>query len=619
VVSNFAETPSQNSGMAPGGESIARSAARISTVDILVIAAWFGLATGMIEAVGMLILQELTVSRYVSREVLFVAPTANLIFFLGAGLLLAGIVRLHPRLRTPWLFLCPFAALLFIDVQEVAALSAHVALWTFPLLALGLASVVVRWFVPREQAVLRFWRRSLPWMVAATVVAFVAVQGGSMVRNASAAAGPVDQRTGRPNVLLVILDAVRADHMGAYGYARPTTPNLDRIAREGVLYEHAFSTSPWSLPGHASILAGCPPSELGVGWHNARALRHADYPVLPEVLRSEGYRTGAFSANVFWVTHDRLGRGFTRFDDFYYSIADMVLRTNFGRAFERMVLQRLGMEDIPARRRAPNVNRALLKWIDQGRGAPFFAMVNYFDAHDPYLPPQPYASRFSAAGEAPGIINWRVGRPDPELSPAEAASEIDAYDGSIAYLDNAIAQLRDELTERSLFDNTVVILVSDHGESFGEHGWYLHGHSLYFEQLHVPLIIRWPGEVPAGVSIEQPVSIDDVPAIVMDLVDGPAAFPGPSHAQLWRDATGAELRLPPVVAETEKKPWAPEDSPAHSGWLRSVINQQWHLIESEHGDHELYDWQNDRGEKFDLSTSRGAADIIRRLRVAFPP
>src|SRR5690606_27709565 len=144
---------------------------------------------------------------------------------------------------------------------------------------------------------------------------------------------------------------------------------------------------------------------------------------LPEVLRSIGYHTAAFSANVFWVTHERFGRGFTHFDDYYASPADVLFRMNLGRAFERVVLRRLGVEDIPARRHATDMNDALLRWIDRHRDRPFFAMVNYFDVHDPYLPPPEFMARFAPDTEPPGILNWRVGRSDPELTVAELEAE----------------------------------------------------------------------------------------------------------------------------------------------------------------------------------------------------
>ena len=262
------------------------------------------------------------------------------------------------------------------------------------LLAVGLAVQSTRWICKYQAESLRFWRMSLRWMAAVAVLATTAIQGGLWLKERMAIAGLPAALPGSPNVLVIVVDTLRADHLSSYGYERPTSPNIDPIAGQGVVFENAFSTSSWTLPSHVSLLTGFYPHEHGVEWNTSRALVDSRHPTLTEVLRSRGYLTAAFSANVFWVTRNRVGRGFIRFEDYFHSVGDMVLRTLYGRVIERVILRPLNFEDIPGRKCAADVNRAFLSWLDRDPEKPFFALLNYMDTHDPYLPPQPYRDRF---------------------------------------------------------------------------------------------------------------------------------------------------------------------------------------------------------------------------------
>src|SRR5215470_1373262 len=169
-----------------------------------------------------------------------------------------------------------------------------------------------------------------------------------------------------PNIIMIVIDALRADHLSSYGYVRPTSPHLDRLAQQGVVFEHALSASSYTLPAHASLLTGRYLYEHGVEWNNRTARFANRYPRLAEALQSRGYRTAAFSANVFWVTRSKgFGRGFIHFEDYFQSVADMAARTLYGRIIETLILRRLGYEDIPARRRASDINRSVLQWIER--------------------------------------------------------------------------------------------------------------------------------------------------------------------------------------------------------------------------------------------------------------
>jgi arylsulfatase A-like enzyme len=297
----------------------------------------------------------------------------------------------------------------------------------------------------------------------------------------------------------------------------------------------------------------------------------------------------------------------------------MVMRTLYGRAIERLVLRRLGFEDFPARKRASDINYAVLRWIDRHRGKPFFVFLNYMDTHDPYLPPQPYRSKFSKTKNLGGILNNRIGRSNPQITPEQLECEIGAYDGAISYVDDNIGQLLGELQKRDQGEKTLVVITSDHGESFGEHGIFLHGNSLYREEIHVPLILWWPGQVPAGVHVVRPVTNGSVPTTVMDLLgfSDQTSFPGPSLRQLWQTPE-ADTDWPYPLVELDHKPWAHQKFPVSQGSMKSLVSPHWHYIVHEKLGTELYDLENDLQELHNLAERVELRGDITRLRSRLP-
>jgi arylsulfatase A-like enzyme len=494
-------------------------------------------------------------------------------------------------------------------------LSAHMHLYALIILGTGLGVTVTRWFRAREDAALWFWRRTLPWVGATALAALIGIQGGDWLRERLAMSALPPARSESPNVLVIVLDTLRADHLSGYGYARPTSPNIDRIARQGVLFENAFATSAWTAPSHASLLTGLYPSAHGIGLSPSPALTGAPFPTIAEALRGQGYRTAAFSANVFWFTRARgFDRGFIRFEDYFQSIGDVAVRPIYGRAIEKLVVRRLGFEDIPGRRRAGDMNRSLLRWIERDRDKPFFAFLNYMDTHAPYLPPPPYRGRFSESPNPGGLLNERIGRVDVPLTSAQRQGELDAYDGAIAYLDDHIGALLEALRTRGLMEKTLLVITSDHGESFGEHGVFLHANGLYREELHVPLIFWGPGRIPSGVRVARPVTNAALAASVMDLVGGnPAVFPGLPLRLLWENPDAyPNWRYP--MAEIVQIPWAPKNAPAHHGSMRAVMGPRWQYILHEKLGAELYDRENDPGQRMNLAGRPDMRRIVEGLR-----
>lgn len=300
-------------------------------------------------------------------------------------------------------------------------------------------------------------------------------------------------------VVLVILDTVRADHLSSYGYERQTTPNLDRLAREGERYDEAFAQSSWTLPAVTSILTGQPPHTHGAGRSQGVNFPLRDgVKTLAERIAAAGYRTGAF-ISVIWCSRDSgLDRGFEYYD---HQSTDA---SNRG--------QRIAAE----------ATDAALAWLESLEGQPYFLVVHYFDPHLTYDPPAPYDTMFEPSeegriekgfGSAGQVVGLRRGR--LTLTPAQKRSLIARYDGELRYMDEQFGRLRAGLEDLGVWDDSLVVVVGDHGEEFWDHGAFEHGHSHYREMLRVPLIVRRP-DGPAGQTISARVRQLDVAPTILD-------------------------------------------------------------------------------------------------------
>ena len=593
---------------------------RSVATDILLIGAWFGLVTGLVEGTGLLLLQKLGWQSWeaaklaVTVEIVWISAVFDLVVFAAIGVILAGIALVFPRRANvrPAVFL--FTTLMCFNWF---GLTGRLLSYAVLSLAIGVAVVFIRWLGAREAAAVRFYRASVPWVAALAVLVLAAIQGALWLQERIATARLPAASPNSPNILVVLVDTLRADHLASYGYSRSTSPNVDRLAQQGVLFENAIAASSWTPPSHASMLTGRYPYEHGVEWYRTLDTR---YPTIAEALSSRGYRTAAFSANLFGFNRGwGFGRGFIRFEDQFQSTLDMVVRTEYGRVVVTPLLRWLGFEDWIGRKRAVEITQAALRWVQRDAAIPFFAFLNYFDLHDPYLPPQPYRARFGRSPNPGGALN-SLGHPIPTLTPEQLQGEIDAYDGAIAYVDDSIGQLLAGLQQSGRLENTLVIFLSDHGESFGEHGMFFHQNGLYREVLHVPLIVWWPGHVPSGMRVATPVTNAALPATLMDLIGAgnQQLFPNRSLTELWKDP-GASRDWSYPLAELAHQPFKPiQETPAHSGWLKSLVSPQWQYIAHEKLGPELYEWIDDPGELHNLvATSEGsvvAGDFASRLQ-----
>ncbi|HEX7070005.1 MAG TPA: sulfatase, partial [Rhodothermales bacterium] len=341
---------------------------------------------------------------------------------------------------------------------------------------------------------------------------------------------------GTPNVLLIVWDTARALNMSLYGYERETTPNLARRAADGIVFDHVLSPASWTLPAHASMFTGRWHHELSANWF---VPLDDEFPTLAEVLTDRGIATAGFAANVSYVSFKHgLDRGFIHYEDFPVSAGQIALSSALARLFVGWNWLRGLIEHHRAlnQRTADEVNEIVLDWIDEHSDRTFFVFANYFDAHEPLLPPEPFHSRFGPRRPwGPFEHGMNAGdHADKDNRPAEdVRMMIDRYDASIAYLDDAFDRLLAHLEDRGLLENTLVILTADHGEHWGEKELFDHGNSLYQQLLYVPLVVLPPRGHERGIRVEAPVSTRDIPATVLHYLNQPnGIFPGQSLTRL---------------------------------------------------------------------------------------
>jgi choline-sulfatase len=335
-----------------------------------------------------------------------------------------------------------------------------------------------------------------------------------------------------PNVLLLVIDALRPDHVGAYGYPLATTPTIDALARKGVLFLDATSSSSYTRAAVPSILASVHPAAHGVFSQGGQVeMLSEEITTLAETLKARGYATAAFAPNPSLHRTFNFDQGFDLYDDDF--------QVGAGPAHE-------------AHETARKIHTRFLRWLSSNRERPYFAYLHYRDVHGPYVPPPPYDSMFPRSGERRILNRLELrSRPIDLRTPVrfrDLDSYIERYDGDIRYTDDHLAKLLAALDKEGLLENTVVFLTADHGESFLEHDAWTHGTGLYEEQTRVPLLMVLPKERSAGLRVEQPVQTIDLYPTVLELLglEIPAALQGRS---LFGALEGEADPLRPVFSE----------------------------------------------------------------------
>jgi arylsulfatase A-like enzyme len=408
-------------------------------------------------------------------------------------------------------------------------------------------------------------------------------------------------RAAAPNILLLVLDTVRSYSLSVYGYPRPTTPALERVASEGVQFDRAFATSGWTLPSHMSMFTGRYADEVPTG---PGLPIPENLPTLAGALREAGYATGGFVANLAYTTWEfGVARDFIHYEDYPVTPLTLITATSLGRkVFEAPKVRHfVGYVDDADRKNAARVQREFFGWLDDIGERPFFAFINYFDAHHPYLPPAPYNTRFGPPLPPrfrPFPLRYR------QLEPEEIPLADNVYHGAINYIDDEIGKLVEELRTRGVLDNTLLIITSDHGEHLGDHELLSHGNSFYRQLLQVPLIVRYPAAFDQGQRIATPVSLRDLPATVLDVLQVPNGdrIPGVSLAGVVRDSTVVPS---PVVSGRTLIGVA---------GAQSLISNGLHYIRMADGSEELYDMELDSLETNSIVATETGAAALPELR-----
>jgi arylsulfatase len=383
------------------------------------------------------------------------------------------------------------------------------------------------------------------------------------------------------NLLLVSIDTLRADHLPSYGYERDTSPAIDALAREGVLWENAYATSPATVASHASLFTGRFPYQHGA-LNYSTPLPDPEL-TLAELLSRAGYRTFAVATSVRFHRGSGFPQGFAHYE----------------------TLHRL-----PKNARSRVATDRVLELA--AGGEPFFAFVHYFGPHAPYWPPEPYRSRWhpGPAPELPGgpetfVFGHRA--PGQRVTPRVLAYLEALYDAEILYLDGDLARLLGGLDDLGLTERTLVVLVSDHGEEFKEHDGLSHGRTLYEESLRIPLVLRWPGVLPAGRRVGRSAQLVDVLPTVLELLGQPIppGLPGRSLAgDLDAEAGGGTDR---VLGQRGTAQWSVAAT-LPEGRLK--------VVHEEGRPPQLFDLGADPGEQRDLGGERPR--LLERLGALAP-
>lgn len=388
-----------------------------------------------------------------------------------------------------------------------------------------------------------------------------------------AAAASLDST--HPNIILITLDTTRADRMGFLGSKRGLTPNLDAMARQGVAFSRAYAHVPITTASHTTILTGTYPQFNRV--NDFGIPLSPRLPYLPDLLKAQGYHTGAFVGSLILDPLDGTAPGFDRGFEVYDA------------GFH---LRRHGMDRYKSvERRAGDVVNHALEWLSQLPNGPFFLWVHLYDAHDPYDPPPPFKARFASQ----------------------------PYDGEIAYADSAVGKLVDEIRKHGLYDETLIAVMADHGESLGAHGENTHGIFLYDETLHVPLLFKLPVSHAAGKRIDARVRLVDVaPTILQE-----AGLPVPKEMQgeslsvmMMKPAAGPHSA---TAVEEERSAYAETDYPHRAfGWssLRALRSGKYLYVRAP--ERELYNQTIDPEAGHNLAGgAKAVADTIAAQLDAF--
>jgi len=499
-----------------------------------------------------------------------------------------------------WLTRVPFLPRFYTPAGRVMAAIAFVA-------AIVLAIVAARWMgrMLRRETWIR-WTRGLSGAtgigLAITVVALNAILFFSAMPHAERGALRADaDRQPRPDVFVILVDALRRDHLSYFGYPRPTSPNIDRLLSESFVFTAASTPSTWTIPSIASYFTGLYPTSHQVTGATSRIAD--DAPLLAEHFRSYGYRTAAFVANQVIGRSNGFGQGFQTF----FPPSPPWWTYHQRTAFERLASR---LRKPASAAQGWRINLEFLRWLRATPNQPHFAYVHYLDPHSPYAPPaeeleavapnapagpidppvfRDYESRLSD----PTCRDWECLENPPTLPPEKLAGMVARYDAEIHLTDRRIGTLLNELGRMGVLDRCHILFLNDHGEEFADHGGWYHGNSIYQEMIACPMAYRPPGGIAGGRTIARRTSALDGLFTLCRLVklEAPPLHQGREIPELLGQAEPAVV--PPVLAEI----------PDH---LYALTEGSWKLMRrgsSRAPDWRLYDLLQDPDEQEDVADS----------------
>jgi arylsulfatase A-like enzyme len=400
---------------------------------------------------------------------------------------------------------------------------------------------------------------------------------------------------------MILIDTLRADHLGAYGHPEAPTPNIDGLAREGLLFERAFTVVPTTLASTSSIFTGLLPRAHGVPRNGFVLAEEA--LTLAERLRDTGYRTAAFVGSFALARRTGIDQGFDVYDEGFRKLEGVLI----------------------PQRRGGEVTDAALRWLESEGAEPFFLFVHYFDVHYPYDPPPPYDARYATGYQGPtdgsvrSLEKLRRALRSGEERPAEVAHVRSLYLGEVSYVDAEVGRLLRALRRRGELDRTLLVLLSDHGESFEEHRleYFNHGWMVYDTTLHIPLILRLPRSERAGARVRSIVRTIDLAPTIYELLGLPPLAEAQGQSVAALTGSEGEPAERPVFAEATR----PHRLETTSGWrneakAKCVRNARWKYVWIPYleGRQELYDLSVDSGEEHDLLSDGRPDPSLARVR-----
>ncbi len=596
------------------GDIVGHARVRLQALAYLIVT--YALLLGILMgALGLLLTVLLAVLRRpASRPTLLAVYTG----LLAAAIALASWQHLHSRPNAPPAALLPVLGAASLPAGALAGLLAHAA--------------ARRWEAGPVQR--RWLRRAVHWGPPTVVLlSALPLLLLGLYRNVlrPALPGPTAHTPAtpeRPNIVLITVDALRPDHLGAYGYDPAISPNIDALARRGAFFRQAIAQSSWTLPSVASMSTSMYPSELGV--YSVRALRTEPRldplrTTLAEALQANGYRTAAFVTNV-WVRQETyFDQGFDYFSGLRpseaFDLDQLLRRPLLDLAWRCPFLHTIVWQSyyllFDHRFVAPNdglfVSIEAQSFLRQHRDERFFLWLYYLEPHDTYHPLSPFPSLPAGIGEEQlsrlqSLDFWALADGgSAAIPPEEIPALVSLYDGEIHDVDRWIGAVIDELDLLNLSDRTLIVLHSDHGEEFAEHGGFAHGSTFYDELARVPLIIAGPGVRPSGQGIDTPVALLDVLPTLLEA--GGASPPAEAHGRsLWPLLRGEPMAEVPIYMETLHTTVYDQKAVRYQGW-KLVYG----LLD---GQVELYDLRSDPREQHNLAGQEPgrAAEYLRLLQ-----